>query len=70
MLTCLGCSAKFDANETIGKLQEQGLTLTTVYTTERELWDGTSLANSEIRMMGGDFTVELKGYSSLIRKGE
>lgn len=70
ILAFVGCSAKFDTDEAIEKLREQGLTLSTVYTTERELSDGTSLANAEVRMMGGDFTVELRGYSSLIQKGD
>lgn len=68
-LLLVGCAAKFDLDGTVEILQENGLTLSTVYTTERELSDGTSLANSEIAVMGGDFVVELKGYTSLIQPG-
>lgn len=68
-LTLICCAATFDVEKSIEMLQEQGLTLSTVYTTERELTDGTALANSEIKLMGGDFTVELKAYSSLIQHG-
>ncbi len=69
-ISTLSCAAKFDADKAVDKLVEEGLTLSTVYTTDRELADGSALANSEIAMMGGDFTVELTNYTSLIQKGD
>ena len=69
VLVLAGCSAKFDVDATIEMLQNEGLSLATVYSTDRELADGTSLINSEISMMGGDFTVELTDYALMIQTG-
>ena len=66
----VGCAGKFDMDKSIEKLKDKGLTEGNIYTTEAELADATVLANSEIKFMGGSFTVEVKGYKQYIQDGD
>ena len=66
----VGCAGKFDMDKSIEKLKDKGLTEGNIYTTEAELADATELANSEIKFMGGSFTVEVKGYKQYIQDGD
>lgn len=67
----VGCAGKFNMEKSIEKLKEKGLTESSVtYTTEEELERATSITNSEIKFMGGDFTVEIVAQYSLIENGD
>ena len=65
-----GCSGKFDMDESINKLKDKGLTEGMCYSTEEECERATSLTNSEIAFMGGDFTVEIVNQYGLIENGD
>ena len=60
----------FDVDECIEILKAEGLTEGMCYVTEEECERATSLANSEIKFMGGDFTVEILESYSLIEAGD
>ena len=66
----VGCAGKFDMDESIEKLKDKGLTEGMCYITEEECERATSLANSEIKFMGGDFTVEIVKQYGLIENGD
>ena len=66
----VGCAGKFDMDKSIEQLKEKGLTEGMCYITEEECERATSLTNSEIAFMGGDFTVEIVKDYSLIENGD
>ena len=75
----VGCAAevpevtveKGDAARTVAeKLKDKGLTEGMCYITEEECEHATSLANSEIKFMGGEFTVEIVKQYALIENGD
>ena len=66
----VGCAGKFDMDESIEKLKDKGLTEGMCYITEEECERATSLTNSEIKFMGGDFTVEIVKQYDLIENGD
>lgn len=71
IMLLVGCAGKFDMDKSIEKLKAKGLTESSVtYTTEEELAHATSVTNSEIKFMGGDFTVEIVAQYSLIENGD
>lgn len=65
-----GCKETFDMDKCIEKLKAKGLTEGICYITEEECARATSLTNSEITFMGGDFTVEITKDYSLIENGD
>ena len=65
-----GCSEKFDIDKSIEKLKEKGLTEGMCYITEEECERATSLINTEIKFIGGDFTVEIVKQYDLIENGD
>ena len=66
----VGCAGKFDMDKSIEKLKDQGLTEGMCYITEEECERATSLINTEIKFMGGDFTAEIVKQYSLIENGD
>ena len=66
----VGCAGKFDMDKSIEKLKEKGLTEGMCYITEEECERATSLTNSEIAFLGGDFTVEIVKQYDLIENGD
>ena len=70
MLLLVGCANNFDMDKSIEKLKDKGLTEGMCYITEEECERATSLTNSEIKFMGGDFTVEIVKQYDLIEKGD
>lgn len=66
----VGCAGPFDMEKSIEKLKEKGLTEGMCYVTEEECARATSLTNSEIRFMGGDFTVVIVKQYDLIENGD
>lgn len=64
MLT--GCG-KTNVDNSVSALKAKGFTDYITYETDEELFDATERINLEIEYMGGDFTVELKGYTSLMQ---
>ena len=66
----VGCVGKFDMDKSIEKLKDKGLTEGMCYITEEECERATSLTNSEIAFMGGDFTVEIVKQYGLIENGD
>ena len=66
----IGCAGKFDMDKSIEKLKDKGLTEGMCYITEEECERATSLTNSEIKFMGGDFTVEIVKQYDLIENGD
>ena len=66
----VGCAGKFDMDKSIEKLKNKGLTEGMCYLTEEECERATSLTNSEIAFLGGDFTVEIVKQYDLIENGD
>ena len=66
----VGCAGKFDIDKSIEKLKGKGLTEGICYITAEECERATSLTNSEIAFMGGDFTVEIVKQYDLIENGD
>ena len=66
----VGCAGKFDMDKSIEKLKEKGLTEGMCHITEEECERATSLTNSEIAFLGGDFTVEIVKQYYLIENGD
>ena len=66
----VGCAGKFDMDKSIEKLKDKGLTEGMCYITEEECKRATSLTNSEIKFIGGDFTVEIVKQYDLIENGD
>ena len=69
-LLLVGCNGKFDMDKSIEQLKEKGLTEGMCYITEEECERATSLTNSEIAFMGGEFTVEIVEQYGLIENGD
>ena len=69
-LLLVGCSKTFDMDKSIEKLKDKGLTEGMCYITEEECERATSLTNSEIKFIGGDFTVEIVKQYDLIENGD
>ena len=68
LLIC--CVGKFDMDKSIENLKDKGLTEGMCYITEEECERATSLTNSEIAFLGGDFTVEIVKQYDLIENGD
>ena len=66
----VGCAGKFDMDKSIEQLKEKGLTEGMCYITEEECERATSLTNSEIAFMGGEFIVEIVKQYGLIENGD
>jgi len=66
----VGCNQDFDVERLVKKLKAKGLTDGMCYVTPEECERATSLTNSEIKFMGGDFTVEIVNQISLIENGD
>ena len=66
----VGCAGKFDMDKSIEKLKDKGLTEGMCYITEEECERATSLMNTEVKFMGGDFTVEIVKQYCLIENGD
>ena len=66
----VGCAPKIDVERLTAKLKAKGLAEGVCYVTEEECKRATSLANSEIKFMGGDFNVEIVNDISLIENGD
>ena len=64
-----GCSKAFDMNESVKELKELGLVEGEIYNAEK-LHDTNELANSQIKAMGGNFTVEIVKQYSLTDKSD
>ena len=62
----VGCVGKFDMDKSFEKLKDTGLTEGMCYITEEECERASSLTNSEIKFMGGEFTVEIVKQYCLI----
>ena len=69
-LMLASCSLFFNEEKCIEKLKAEGLTEGMCYLTEEECERATSLTNSEIAFMGGDFTVEIVKQYDLIENGD
>ena len=69
-LLLASCALFFNEEKCIEKLKAEGLTEGMCYITEEECERSTSLTNSEIKFMGGDFTVEIVKNYSLIENGD
>ena len=69
-LILASCSLFFNEEKCIEKLKAEGLTEGMCYITEEECERATSLTNSEIAFMGGDFTVEIVKQYGLIENGD
>ncbi len=67
LLLLAGCADKFDMAKSIDELRAKGLTKICSYTTEEELSETNKMISSFIRIMGGDFTVTITEYYSLIQ---
>lgn len=66
----VGCNQDLDVEKLVKKLKAKGLTEGVCYVTQEECERATSLANTEIKFMGGDFTVEIVNDISLIENGD
>ena len=69
LLAMASCSATLNVDETVEQLCNEGLTLTRVCSLPADLANVSTSFNSEIALMGGDFTVELEYYTALILDG-
>ena len=69
-LMLASCSLFFNEEKCIEKLKTEGLTEGICYLTEEECARATSLTNTEIKFMGGDFTVEIVKQYDLIENGD
>lgn len=65
-LTLVGCSSKIDVDKTVEKLEHRGLTVSQRIESDEEYAEMTAVFNTEIAIMGGDFTVEVVKYIALI----
>ena len=66
----VGCNQDLDVKKLVKKLKAKGLTEGVCYVTQEECERATSLTNTEIKFMGGDFTVEIVNDISLIENGD
>ena len=69
-LMLASCFLFFNEEKCIEKLKAEGLTEGICYLTEEECARATSLTNTEIKFMGGDFTVEIVRQYDLIENGD
>lgn len=64
-LTLVGCG-KLDVNDSVKALKAKGMREGATYKSEEDLELADELFNAEIERMDGDFTVRVKGYTSLV----
>lgn len=64
-LTLVGCG-KLDVNDSVKALKAKGMREGATYKSEDDLKLADELFNAEIERMDGDFTVRVKGYTSLV----
>ena len=69
LLVMVSCSSTLNVDETVEQLCNEGLTLTRVCSLPTDLENVSTSFNSEIALMGGDFTVDLEYYTALILDG-
>ena len=67
ILLFTGCTASFDWDKSIKKLEESGLTVSHNATTTDELQEITDAVTFAVTSGGGDFTVEVKKYTVLTK---
>ncbi|MBQ8433448.1 MAG: hypothetical protein IJX23_01400 [Clostridia bacterium] len=70
VMLLVGCAPQIDVESLTAQLKAKGLTEGICYVTPEECERATSLTNSEIKFMGGDFTVEIVNDISLIENGD
>ena len=64
-LALVGC-AKLDVEDSVKALKAKGMREGATYESDEELELANELFNAEIEYMGGDFTVRVDGYTSLV----
>ena len=69
-LSLAGCAEAFDLDKSIEALKAKGLVSQGVLTTEDELDEINRMMSSMIEIMGGDFTVTVTAYQSLIQDND
>ena len=62
-----GCG-KINVDKSVEALEAKGFTEYITYKSEADLFDATERINMEIEYLGGDFTVEIVGYTSLMQE--
>ena len=70
VLMLVSCGGKFDMDKCIEELKEKGLDEGMCYITKEECERASSITNSEIKYLGGDFTVEIVKQYELIENGD
>ena len=64
-LALVGCG-KLDVEDSVKQLKAKGMREGATYKSEEDLELADELFNAEIERMGGDFTVRVEGYTSLV----
>ena len=64
-LALVGCG-KLDVEDSVKALKAKGMREGATYKSDEELELANELFNAEIEYMGGDFTVRVDGYTSLV----
>ena len=64
-LALVGCG-KLDVEDSVKALKAKGMREGATYKSDEELELADELFNAEIEYMGGDFTVRVDGYTSLV----
>lgn len=64
-LSLVGCG-KLDVEDSVKALKAKGMREGATYKSDEELELADELFNAEIEYMGGDFTVRIDGYTSLV----
>ena len=64
-LALVGCG-KLDVEDSVKALKAKGMREGATYESDEELELANELFNAEIEYMGGDFTVRVDGYTSLV----
>ena len=64
-LALVGCG-KLDVEDSVKALKAKGMREGATYKSDEELELADELFNTEIEYMGGDFTVRIDGYTSLV----
>ena len=64
-LALVGCG-KLDVEDSVKALKAKGMREGATYESDEELELADELFNAEIEYMGGDFTVRVDGYTSLV----
>ena len=69
---CDACNyiTNFDVIKYVSILKDNGLLTGRIYATEEELIDANKSIRADIKLMGGDFTAEIKHYISLNQDGD